>query len=217
MSGAAPDHDTMQDLPSGEQVLWQGRPDWWRLARDAFHLRGVAIYFALLMAWRFAVSLHDGLGLAQATASALWLLPLAGGAMAILLLLGWLNARSTLYTITSRRVVLRFGVALPMTLNLPFAKVGEAALRQEADGGGDIALQLVGPDRIAWLVLWPYARAWRVSRPEPLLRGLRDAARPARLLADALAAVHGTSAAAMPIHTTSPADSAKEPRGAALA
>lgn len=216
MSGAGETHQLPEDLPIGETLLWQGRPNWWRLARDAFHLRGVAIYFALLMAWRFAVGLHDGLNVAQATASAFWLLPLACSAIGILMMLGWLNARSTLYTITTRRVVLRFGIALPMTLNLPFTKMSAAALRLEADGSGDIALSLSGRDRIAYLVLWPFARGWRLSKPEPLLRGLPDAARPARLLADALAATHGTAAPATPLSVTAKANPS-QPQGAALA
>lgn len=214
MSGAGADHDLPERLPSGEALLWQGRPHWWRLAREAFHLRGVAIYFALLMAWRLASALHEGMTFGQATASALWLLPLAAGAIGILVLLGWLNARATLYTITTRRVVMRYGVALPMTLNLPYSKISAAALKLEADGGGDIALTLSGSDRIAFLVLWPFARGWRLGRPEPLLRGLPDAARPARLLADALAAVHGT--AATPVTVTATTTTA-QPQGAALA
>ncbi len=35
-------------LPPGETILWQGAPHWRALARDAFHVRGVAVYFALL-------------------------------------------------------------------------------------------------------------------------------------------------------------------------
>lgn len=216
MSGETQTHSLPEALPAGETMLWQGRPHWWRLARDAFHLRGVTIYFALLMVWRFSVGLHDGLSMAEATASAVWLLPLAVSAIGILALLGWLNARSTLYVITTRRVVLRFGIALPMTLNLPFTKMDAAALRLESDGSGDIALSLKGGDRIAYLVLWPFARGWRLSKPEPLLRALPDAARPARLLADALAAVHGTAASAAPLSVAAGAKAA-QPQGAALA
>ena len=44
-----PDH-----LPKGERLLWQGAPDWRLLAIQAFHVRKVAIYFALIAAW------HEG-------------------------------------------------------------------------------------------------------------------------------------------------------------
>ena len=37
-------------LPKGERVVWQGAPDWKRLAIHAFHVRKVALYFALMLA-----------------------------------------------------------------------------------------------------------------------------------------------------------------------
>ena len=52
-------------------------------------------------------------------------------AIGIALVFAWASARTTVYTITNRRVVMRFGIALPMTLNLPFTLIalgrGEAA------------------------------------------------------------------------------------------
>jgi len=49
-------------------------------------------------------------------------------------------------------------------------------LRPQAGGFGDIALALKGPDRIAWLNLWPHARPWALKNPEPSLRCLADVA-----------------------------------------
>ena len=49
-----------EPLPAGESVLWQGRPEWRGLALRAFHVRMVAIYFALLAVWRVASGLMDG-------------------------------------------------------------------------------------------------------------------------------------------------------------
>ena len=42
-----------QPLPEGERVIWQGKPTYKGLAFRAFHIRAVAIYFVLLMAWKF--------------------------------------------------------------------------------------------------------------------------------------------------------------------
>ncbi len=42
------------DLPPGERILWQGKPDWRMLARTAFHTRIVAGYFVLLSVWAVA-------------------------------------------------------------------------------------------------------------------------------------------------------------------
>ncbi|MCS6987807.1 MAG: photosynthetic complex putative assembly protein PuhB [Sphingomonadaceae bacterium] len=165
-------------LPPGERILWQGRPDWWRLARSAFHLRAVALYFAFWFV----------LGLSGGTASGLVMTLAAGAAgVGILALLAWAMARSTLYTITNRRVVLRFGVALPLCVNLPMVKVASARLDLKSDGSGDIALELTPDQRAGYLTLWPYVRPWRFARPEPTLRAIPDVRLVAELLARALA------------------------------
>jgi hypothetical protein len=175
-------------LPAGERILWQGAPRTASLARRAFHLRKLALYCALLLAWRIASGLSDGAALATIATSALWLVPFALAALGLPLLLAWLYARTTVYTITTHRIVMRYGVALPMSLNLPFRLIAAAGLRTHADGTGEIALALAGPDRIAWLHLWPNVRPWRLARPEPMLRAIPDAAAVAELLTDALAA-----------------------------
>jgi len=35
-------------LPPGEHVIWQGSPDRWEVAKSAFHIRKLALYFALI-------------------------------------------------------------------------------------------------------------------------------------------------------------------------
>lgn len=175
------------ELPRGERLLWQGAPRFGALALRAFHARKVAAYFALLMAWRGASALADGDSAAAALSHALWIAPLALCGVGLLLLLAWLSARSTLYTLTTKRIVLRFGVALPMTVNVPFAIIESAGLRRWRDGTGDLPLKLGGTDRIAWLHLWPHARPWSLARPEPMLRGIAQPEAVVRLLAGALA------------------------------
>ncbi|MEX7194519.1 hypothetical protein AB2C30_32370, partial [Pseudomonas aeruginosa] len=39
-------------LPVGERVIWQGKPSLKGLALRSFHIREVAIYFGVLLAWR---------------------------------------------------------------------------------------------------------------------------------------------------------------------
>lgn len=175
-------------LPAGERILWQGQPRWRSLALRAFHVRKIAIYCAALLVWRIISDLYDGLGVAGATVSALWILPLAIVAAGLPALLALLYARTTIYTITSHRVVIRFGVALPMSINVPFRRIGEASLKLHGDRTGDIPLALVGDDRLAYLHLWPYARPWRLAKAEPMLRAVPHAERVAGILAQALAA-----------------------------
>ena len=159
-------------LPQGEKLLWQGSPDWRSLALRAFHIRKVAIYFGVLMLWRGYSMKADGASAADALWYALGLAPMAAICLAILGGLAYAYARMTIYTITSRRVLMRSGVALPITVNLPFKRIDAAGLKLHADGTGDVAIELAKGDRIAILAIWPNMRPWRMSRPAPMLRSL---------------------------------------------
>ncbi len=187
-------------------MLWQGSPRWDILAREAFHVRKVAIYFAVLLAWSVASAVSDGRG-EIAFAASLWLLGFAVTSTGILLALAWGTARTTIYTITSRRLVMRFGIALPMTINLPFGVIESAALKLNPDGSGDIPVSLKSADKVAWLVMWPHARPWRFNKPEPMLRGIENAKSIGELLSAALQAAPAQivtfAADAMPDRTAS--------------
>jgi hypothetical protein len=104
----------------------------------------------------------------------------------ILTLLALAVQRSTVYTITNKRVVMRIGAAIPKHINLPFAMIEAAALRFYPGGAGDIPLTLGGDARIGYVHLWPHARPWRFSKPEPMLRCVPNAAAVAETLAGAL-------------------------------
>lgn len=169
-------------LPKGERILWQGAPDWKRLALTAFHVRGVGLYFLALAVWAMVA----GTG-----ASGIFTTFVAGCiCIGLLYLFAWLVARSTVYTLTNRRVVLRMGVALPKCINIPHTIIANAAVKQLGDGSADIPLQLTGPDRMGYLMLWPHARPWKVANAEPMLRAVPDgdavAAKLARALAEAV-------------------------------
>jgi len=181
-----------EQLPKGETLLWQGSPDWKALARSAFHVRKVALYFALLIAWTMSADLSDGASVSAMIMSAIWLL--ASGAIAIGILSGlaYLYARGTIYTLTTKRIVIRSGLALPVTLNLPLALIDTAGRRKDALGTGSIALTVLKPNRIAWLVLWPNARPWHFTNPKPMLRCLTDADKVAPMLTQALLADLGS-------------------------
>jgi Bacterial PH domain len=170
--------------PQGEDILWQGRPSAMALARDAYGLVWIAGYFALLILWRAAAGYADG-GLTAALAFGLpYLLP-AVATLLVVFGLAWVQARSTIYTITSARVVMKIGAALPVTFNLPFVQIGSASLDERRNGTGTIALQTRGDTRISYLIAWPHVRPWHMAKSEPALRAIPDAARVAKLLAEA--------------------------------
>ncbi len=175
-------------LPPGEECLWQGSPHWWSLARHAFRIRGIALYFGALAVLRAALALSEGGSMLDALLGALWLGFIGAVAIALFCLYAKLVARSTIYTITTRRLVMHFGVALPMTINLPFKAIAAAAMRENMDGTGDIPVSLSGAQRVSWLVMWPHARPWRFSQVEPMLRGVPEVRRVAAILSDAVIA-----------------------------
>ena len=170
--------------PEGEEILWQGRPDWWALAKDSLALKWVAGYFVFLALWRF-VAVVDLMPLGRAVMTSLPFLVLGGIVIALLTLIAWVQARATVYTITNQRVAMRIGAALTLTLNLPYRWIGNANLDLRRDGTGTIALQTTGKTRLSYLMCWPHVRPWRMARTEPALRCIPDAAEVAKLLANA--------------------------------
>jgi hypothetical protein len=194
-------------LPAGEKLLWQGSPEWKSLAIHAYHVRKIAIYFLLLVLWRIGVGMSSGHTASAIATSCLVLGGLGCIAIGVLALLAYCNARSTVYSITSRRVLLRHGIAVPLTMNVPYTLVDNAALKNFSDGTGDIALALSRRDRVGYLITWPHVRPGRFARPEPSFRALTDAAAAARILGVALAA-QGAPADAAPAAATAAAPAA---------
>ncbi len=170
-------------LPAGEEMLWQGRPDAGALAREAYGLRWIAGYFALIVLWRAGVGYGDA-GLSGAVAFGLPYIGLAVLGCGVIYLLAVAQARATIYTITSSRVVMRIGAALTVTFNFPFVQIAAAHL-DDRGATGTIALQTKGDTRISFLILWPHVRPWRIAHTQPALRCIPDAAAVAKLLAEA--------------------------------
>lgn len=175
-----------ENLPEGERILWQGAPSARRLAQEAFHVRAAGAYLLAMLGWRAVSALADGAGLAKTLLGVLEVAPIGVAALAILYLLAFVNSRSTVYTITNRRVVMRFGAAVPKAINIPFRLIDKAGVDVDASGRGDLVLTLTDENRIAFLHLWPHVRPFRFKAAEPTFRGLEDAAAAAEILAAAV-------------------------------
>lgn len=189
-----PQHGLPEALPEDEKLLWQGSPAWRAMAIEVFHVRKLCIYFALLLVLRAGFIVGDGGGAAEVFSAWVWLLPMCALAVAAMLWLARQTARSTVYSITSKRVVMRIGIVLNVTYNLPFKRIAAAGVLKRADGHGDIPLTLLQGERIAILQLWPHARPWRVRQPEPMLRCLAEVDVPAGVLSKAWAEATGIAA-----------------------
>jgi len=182
-------------LPSGERLLWQGSPQWRALALEVFHVRKLAIYFGLILLARAGFVFADGGGVVAVLKSWAWLAPISAMAVGIMLALAQLAARTAVYTITDRRVIMRIGIVLTVSYNLPFNRIEAAGLMLRGrDGHGDIPITLNKGEQIAILQLWPHARPWKLARPQPMLRGLANVNEVGRILTRAWQATQAAQA-----------------------
>ncbi|MEM7056024.1 MAG: photosynthetic complex putative assembly protein PuhB [Pseudomonadota bacterium] len=168
--------------PEGERILWQGKPNWWRLAQDALMLKWVAIYFGFIALWQGVGAWMNG-DPGLAAASVAWLVGMGVVACAILALFAWVQAWATVYTVTNRRIVMRIGAALTVSLNIPYRWIGSADLQMRGGGTGTIALDLLGESKFSYLMCWPHIRPWRIRKTQPALRCIPEAEQVARLIA----------------------------------
>ena len=173
-------------LPGGEHILWQGQPAWWPLLKESLSFWWVAGYFVFLFAWRTIGGAATESWVQSATAASFFLV-LGLIVCALLLVVAIMQAKSTVYTITNKRVAMRIGAALTMTLNLPFRKIANASLGLRKDGHGSIALELMEDDgaRLSYIMTWPHVRPWYMKHTQPALRCIPDAKKVAAILSEA--------------------------------
>lgn len=181
-----------QPLPAGEELRWEGRPSWRAVARHALHVRLLALYFGLILLIGLMGALGgrngpQAQGVAMIAGVVIMQLVLATVVLGLVCAYAMVIARGTVYAITDRRVVMKVGVVLPTTINIPFRLVEAADLRRFPDGTGQVSLRLARSDRIGYLHLWPHARPWRLRYPEPMLIGLGEPDEVAKVLLAAVA------------------------------
>lgn len=171
-------------LPQGETILWQGRPSASRIAVEALKVRWIAFYFLLLAGWAVAAGVSDGRTWPEILFSASVLGILGAIVIGLIELYAWAVERTSLYTITSKRVVMRVGVGSSVTFNLPYQTFAAASLLTRKDGSGTICFELAGKATVSGFHLWPHVRPRRWSKPQPALRCIVDAARVATILVE---------------------------------
>lgn len=192
-----PEYGLPERLPADEQILWQGSPDVKTLAISAFHMRKLSIYFVLLTLACAWPAIESGAEPWAMLSAVKWIVPLTVVAMVSVWILAFLTARTTVYTLTNKRVVMRLGIVLTVTFNLPLKRMSAADVRDLPGGFGDISLALTGEDRIAWVHLWPSVRPWRIKKTEPTLRAVPDARAVAVHLGGAWSQATGLAAVAV--------------------
>lgn len=182
-----------EPLPQDEMILWQGAPNWVSMAKHVFRLQWLSLYFAVIVIWQLiSVAGNEG-GLAAGWTSVALAFGLAVFGLILVGLMAYWSATEALYTLTNRRIVMRVGIVLTVTFNLPYKTLGSAGLRLYKDGTGDIPMQISSEDKIAYFHLWPHARPWRLATPEPMMRCVPDAKKVAAILTEAWIASSGLS------------------------
>jgi hypothetical protein len=176
-----------EKLPKGESILWQGAPDFKAVTLRVFHMRALLIYFGILLAYRLFSGLYDGDAIASLGMSMLWMTLLSATCLGLVAYFAHLICSTTLYTLTDRRIVMRIGIVLNMTFNLPLSKIQSAGLNVGENGIGDIPLKLDSTSKIALFHLWPHAKPGAWANPEPMLRCIPNSQKVASLLSDAWA------------------------------
>lgn len=167
--------DRMGTPAPDEKVLWKGRPAIGLLARSAFHTRTLGIYFAGLTIIALATGNSNAAIVAAVLGTAL---------IALLYLLAWASARSTLYILTDVRLMMRIGIAIETRVNIPLKQVTAAHYRARGADHGDIALELDGERLLGTLLLWPHVRPWHYARPQPMLRSVPGGTQVAQMIAE---------------------------------
>jgi len=161
-------------LPNGENIVWQGSPHWQHMARQAFHMNKVALYFSVMILVDTYSTYKNGITVQSIMEGPALTLVLSLACLAILAGLAWLTSTVTIYTLTNKRILIRFGIAIQLTLDIPINQVVSANMIKKRNGHGDIALTLTKKKRTSYFVLWPHVRPWQFSQPQPMLRAINN-------------------------------------------
>jgi hypothetical protein len=199
--------DKMGTPAADEKVLWKGRPTLSLLARTAFHTHKLGFYFAVLIAIALASGRNEAAVVAAVLGTAL---------LAILYLLAWLSARSTLYILTEERLIMRIGMAIETRINIPLKQISSAHLRTRGKDHGDIAFELNGDRILGIVLLWPHVRPWHYAHPQPMLRAVPGAQALAQLIAETRARFGAIERNLTEIKDAAPAKGQPGSQGAAV-
>jgi hypothetical protein len=202
-----PEYGLPERLPEGEHILWQGSPDTKEILSRVFHIKMLSIYFGLLLAYRLATGFSDGESLISIAFAALRVFALSALGLGLVGLLGYLIASTAVYTITNKRVVMRIGIVLNMTFNIPLKMIELADCGLTKKQTGDIYLKLSKETKIAIFHLWPHARPGQWAVPQPALRGIKNCPEVAKILVDAWAAQNNVIARTVQLGESKSVDS----------
>ena len=155
--GAAPLNaaNLAENLPADEVLIWQGRPEANAIAIRAMYLWYVVAYLLGLVVLRTGYLIMGDAPISEWSALLAWQLIASLFVVGVIVGISALYGKTTIYSLTNRRLILRTGAAVPIHVNFPLEQIASADLKVFSDGTGDIALKLENSDKLYWLLLWP--------------------------------------------------------------
>ena len=168
-----PPKDVLSVIPENEEVIWHGRPNLRRFSLSALGLRYLMLYLLIISITTFSSNFGNLTLLLFLQMMFPYIISccLAG---IILVVIGISQVIPTVYVITSKRIIIKSGLALIFMLNVPFDKVANIDKKVFNDGCGDISFKLIGNKRIPFFAGWPSVRPWYFNDPEPTFRCIPD-------------------------------------------
>jgi hypothetical protein len=163
-----------ENLPEDEKILWQGSPNFALLINKVFLFKIITIYFIFLLVFTL-YSDFQNVGQIEALTNLLTNILLSGFSLAALALLAYLTCSTTVYTLTNKRVVMRIGIVLTLTFNIPFKQILAADYKKHSHGSGDISFRIDPSTKIAFIHLWPHCRFKSFAHPEPAMKCIENA------------------------------------------
>ncbi len=169
----SPPKDILSVIPKDEEILWNGRPDLRRFCLSALGLRYIAVYLIVITGVIFFNNFGN-FSLAVFLEKMFPYILSCFIAVILLVVIGASQVMPTVYVITSKRIIIKSGLALIFMLNVPFDKISNIDKQVLKDGCGNISFKLISNKRVPFFASWPSVRPWHFNNPEPTFRCIAD-------------------------------------------
>jgi hypothetical protein len=183
-SESEPPYDILSAIPSGESVLWKGRPSFWGLSWHIFGLKWIFLYlFILVIAFGFRVGVTNFQLALKYDFLPFFLSGLFAGIF--LSILAVIQVYNTVYLVSEKRVVIKNGAALAFMISVPFKKIKSVNLQKRLGGLGTVSFELFSNKRVPYISCWPSVRPWLFKKPQPAfscVSGVQDVADTIKIL-----------------------------------
>lgn len=168
-----PPKDILSVIPKDEVIIWHGRPDLRRFCLTAIGIKYILVYLIIITCSIIYTRYGDFNLITFLQVLVPYLLSCCL-AIILLVIVGISQVLPTVYVITSKRVIIKSGLALIFMLNVPFDKIASIDKNHYSDGSGNISFKLISNKRVPFFASWPSVRPWYFSNPEPAFRCIAD-------------------------------------------